>query len=101
MQTILSFFTGVVAFFSSLIGYTPTVSNIQPAPVVVVASTTEQNVDQNTTFDKFTVDDQNRGWYYGDKDQKKSGTPSSWVLKDAGTRSAKWEAPKSVPESTR
>ncbi len=92
METIISFFAGVIALFYGLIGYTPTVSNTQPAPVVVVASTTEQNVDLDTT-NKFTADDQKRGWYYGDKDQKKLGTPSNWILKDAGTRSAMWKAP--------
>lgn len=41
----------------------------------------------------FTDADKNQGWYYGDIAQMKKGTPTDWVLVNAGTRSARWEAP--------
>ena len=41
-----------------------------------------------------------QGWYYGDTNQKKTGTPSDWVLVDSGTRSAMWKAPTQTPTPT-
>lgn len=34
-----------------------------------------------------------QGWYYGDANQKKAGTPSDWVLVNSGTEKAMWKAP--------
>lgn len=34
-----------------------------------------------------------QGWYFGELDQKKPGTPGDWVHSGAGTRSAKWSDP--------
>lgn len=33
------------------------------------------------------------GWYYGDLNQKKNGTPTTWVHSSEGTRSARWYKP--------
>ncbi|MGB2580312.1 MAG: hypothetical protein WBC83_01305 [Minisyncoccia bacterium] len=41
----------------------------------------------------FTAEDKMRGWYYGDKNQRKSGTPAGWLIRNAGTRSAQWYNP--------
>lgn len=41
----------------------------------------------------FTAEDKMRGWYYGDKKQMKPGTPSDWLVRNAGTRSAQWYNP--------
>jgi putative hemolysin len=34
-----------------------------------------------------------QGWYWGDVDQKKPGTPDDWVLSGSGTRSSYWHKP--------
>ena len=34
-----------------------------------------------------------QGWYYGEVDQKKQGTPDTWKHRGAGTRSAQWYDP--------
>lgn len=34
-----------------------------------------------------------QGWYWGDYNQKKPGTPSTWLHRAAGTRSAQWYDP--------
>lgn len=39
---------------------------------------------------KFTVADVHYGCYWGDTNQKKSGTPNNWVLVYSGTQSAQW-----------
>src|SRR4030042_3647482 len=39
-----------------------------------------------------TQDELNSGWYWGLKDQKKPGTPNSWVFTEAG-RSSCWHKP--------
>lgn len=54
----------------------------------IVAATPVLNV-----LNQFTTEDLVKGWYYGDLNQKKIGTPKSWTLKDSGTRSAMWYAP--------
>lgn len=49
----------------------------------------------------FTDADLKQGWYWGDKNQKKPGTPSTWLLSGDGTRSATWYNPKtSIQTST-
>ena len=40
-----------------------------------------------------TEQELNQGWYYGDENQKKQGTPDSWVHVGEGTRSAMWKKP--------
>ncbi len=39
-----------------------------------------------------TQEELNRGWYWGLKDQKKSGTPNNWDFTEAG-RSSCWHKP--------
>jgi hypothetical protein len=39
----------------------------------------------------FTSQDLDKGWYWGE--QKREGTPRTWVLINKGTRGAKWTAP--------
>jgi hypothetical protein len=48
----------------------------------------------NNNIPTFTEKDLENGWYYGNLDQKKLGTPSNWVHIGDGTRSASWSAPK-------
>jgi len=45
------------------------------------------------TVSKITTAELNQGWYWGDKNQKKSGTPDDWILVNSGTRNAKWTEP--------
>ena len=56
----------------------PTGSAVQP-PTNDIPAITQSDIAQ--------------GWYYGDANQKKSGTPSTWLLRNAGTRSAQWYDP--------
>ena len=37
------------------------------------------------------------GWYYGQLNQKKPGTPDTWLHKGEGTKSAMWFDPKLIP----
>lgn len=39
-----------------------------------------------------------RGWYYGDRANKKPGTPDDWILVDADTRFAMWRRPAELTE---
>jgi len=41
----------------------------------------------------FTEVDMKQGWYWGNRDQRKPGTPSTWLLRYEGTRSAQWYDP--------
>jgi hypothetical protein len=41
----------------------------------------------------FSANDEEQGWYWGDLDQKKVGTPETWIHKGEGTRSAQWFNP--------
>jgi hypothetical protein len=41
-------------------------------------------------YDGITFQDFEQGWYWGDINQKKLGTPNDWTLSDSGTRNAKW-----------
>jgi len=40
-----------------------------------------------------TQEELDAGWYYGFIDQKKPGTPDTWLHKGEGTRSAMWFDP--------
>lgn len=53
-----------------------------------------------TNIPAFSKTDMEQGRYYGDKDQKKPGTPGTWVLRNAGTRSAEWYNPALRPVSS-
>jgi hypothetical protein len=56
---------------------------------------TNRCINNKCALDRtFTEKDLENGWYYGNLDQKKLGTPSNWVHIGDGTRSASWSAPK-------
>lgn len=57
-----------------------------------VASQVQVNVD----LPALTADELSRGWYYGDLQSKKSGTPDIWILVNAGTRAAMWRRPENA-----
>jgi len=57
----------------------------------VCGGTTAGTITSN--IPAFTAEDKMRGWYYGDKNQKKPGTPADWLVRNAGTRSAQWYNP--------
>ncbi len=40
-----------------------------------------------------TQEELTNGWYYGELNQKKPGTPDNWLHKNEGTRSAMWFDP--------
>ncbi|MFH1244606.1 MAG: hypothetical protein V1487_03520 [bacterium] len=46
----------------------------------------------DTPVSSITPSELKRGWYYGSKNQKKTGTPIYWSFQDAG-RSSCWHAP--------
>lgn len=48
---------------------------------------------QGESLPAFTKVDMEQGWYWGDANQKKPGTPSPWLYRNAGTRSAQWYDP--------
>jgi len=47
-----------------------------------------------------TAQDLKNGWYWGSKEQKKPGTPDTWVHEFEGTKSACWHAPEKPCLST-
>lgn len=68
---------------------------LSPTPV---ASPTP-SIDSNIL--SFSDADLKQGWYWGDQNQKKPGTPSTWLLRDSGTKSATWYDPNiSIPTPT-
>ena len=56
-----------------------------------------ERIDKSLEQPTITVEDIERGWYYGSKDEKKLGTPSSWILIDEGAKS-RWISPNSIEE---
>ncbi len=40
-----------------------------------------------------TQEDLNKGWYWGQKKDKRPGTPQDWIHILEGTRSAQWKRP--------
>jgi len=56
-------------------------------PTTTIPTTTVQIIPS------FTDNDLNQGWYYGNLDQNKPGTPRFWLHKFEGTRSATWFNP--------
>jgi hypothetical protein len=47
----------------------------------------------NQSIPLITLQELTAGWYFGDLNQKKPGTPWTWLHKDEGTRSAMWFDP--------
>lgn len=58
-----------------------------------LTGTDPATVGESNSTPAFTEADLKQGWYYGDTNQKKPGTPVSWVLRNTGTRSAQWYNP--------
>ncbi|MFH0833799.1 MAG: hypothetical protein V2A63_00205 [Patescibacteria group bacterium] len=61
-----------------------------------VAVTSDQ-IPANAKLDEISAAELQRGWYYGDREQKKPGTPATWILVDSGTRAAMWRRPDAAP----
>ena len=55
-------------------------------------------IDNNIRQPNISIIDIERGWYYGRKDEKKTGTPSSWVWIDKGDQSV-WSSPNTTDET--
>ncbi len=54
----------------------------------------ECKILENDKLNNITAKELERGWYYGDKTQKKPGTPIIWINIDSDTKNAKWIDPK-------
>lgn len=70
---------------------------------VCVPATAAATADQfkvNSGLQKITEAELARGWYYGDQEAKKPGTPETWFLVNAGTRAAIWRRPAAAAEVT-
>ena len=61
----------------------------ESSEIISQANTADQ-IPDNSDLPKISSAELQRGWYYGDKDQKKPGTPDTWIIVDSGTRSAMW-----------
>lgn len=55
-------------------------------------------INENVSPQNITVQDIERGWYLGGKNDKRDGTPSTWVWVDKGKESA-WISPSSLDET--
>lgn len=51
-------------------------------------------------YDGISFQDLQQGWYWGDQQDKKSGTPETWIVVDTGTRNAMWHTPESTPSTS-
>ncbi len=51
---------------------------------------TSDQIAENSELPDISAAELQRGWYYGDREQKKPGTPLTWILVDSGSRSAMW-----------
>ncbi|MBU1089684.1 hypothetical protein KKF38_02740 [Patescibacteria group bacterium] len=58
-------------------------------PTTPEAITSDQ-IGANDDLPEISAAELQRGWYYGDRDQKKPGTPMTWILVNSNTRSAMW-----------
>lgn len=61
------------------------------------SDTSNNNDSNNVSFCEncphITQEELDAGWYYGELDQKKPGTPDTWIHILEGTRSAMWIDP--------
>jgi hypothetical protein len=55
-------------------------------------------INENVSPQNIMVQDIDRGWYLGGKNDKKDGTPSTWIWVDKGKDSA-WTSPSSLNET--
>lgn len=65
--------------------------------VVRPKAATSDQVLANEDLDKISAAELQRGWYYGDREEKKPGTPVTWILVNSGTRAAMWRCPEDTP----
>ncbi|MDD3067151.1 MAG: hypothetical protein PHO48_04975 [Candidatus Gracilibacteria bacterium] len=56
-------------------------------------ATSADQFPENTKLPQITAAELQRGWYYGDSDKKKPGTPDTWILAASGTKAAMWRRP--------
>ena len=56
-------------------------------------ATSADQFAENTKLPQITSAELQRGWYYGDSDKKKPGTPDTWILAASGTKAAMWHRP--------
>ena len=69
---------------------------VQTATPAATAVTSDQ-IGANEDLPEISATELQRGWYYGDRDAKKPGTPVTWILVDSGTRAAMWRRLDSAP----
>jgi hypothetical protein len=58
---------------------------------------TSDQIEENEDLPEISAAELQRGWYYGDREQKKPGTPLTWILVNSGTRSAMWRRLDNAP----
>jgi hypothetical protein len=61
------------------------------------APATASQVQASVSLPALTAEELSRGWYYGDLQTKKTGTPDIWILVNSGTRAAMWRRPENAP----
>ena len=57
---------------------------------ITPGAVTSDQIAENDDLLGISAAELQRGWYYGDRDQKKPGTPMTWILVNSGSRSAMW-----------
>lgn len=86
----------------------PTQASSQPTPVAPLNdSNVAPEVDMQGLVDRInasltppsiTMEDVERGWYFGKPMDRKTGTPNSWIWVDKGSNSM-WASPNSLEET--
>ena len=62
--------------------------------ILITALTTLTACTAFTGSGTITEDELNQGWYYGQQDEPKEGTPESWTfLEDGDGKNSKWIKP--------
>lgn len=50
----------------------------------------------NENLPVVTAEELEQGWYYGEQNAKRPGTPDTWQYELSGTRSARWYDPAKI-----
>jgi hypothetical protein len=58
-----------------------------------------KRINQNLEQKNITIEDIDRGWYYGSEDEKKWGTPSAWIWVNEGENS-RWISPTALEKTS-
>ena len=101
---VITTITGITAIAgpSVLSGFHSMDPNFYGNPLIPIDDETEnmtygdrENQNDTVQFINETISQQelDAGWYYGDLNQKKFGTPETWIHCGEGTRSAMWFNP--------